>query len=136
MMDKGKTTTKENYSQVYWTDKVLDLSNEVYNLLVDIDCNYSRLLRSLLQSIKNICLYILSLGKNYRHYEWELLIREKETGIYYSSLPSGNYDIEEMQPGKRVEKEIVEEEKEEEEETIESDEMPTHRGTIRKGKTK
>ncbi len=134
MKDKPKTTTtKENYSQVYWTDKTLDLSNEVYNLLVDIDANYSRILRSLLQSLKNICLYILSLDKNYRHYEWELLIKEKKTGIYYSSLPSGNYDIEEMQPGKRVEPEP--EPEEEEEEIIESDEFPIHKGRTRKGKT-
>lgn len=101
MKDKPKTTTtKENYSNIYWTDELLPLSREVYDMLIDIDCNYSRLLRSLLKSIKNICVFILSLNRNYRHYEWELLIKDKETDVYYSSLPTGSYDLEEIKTKK------------------------------------
>lgn len=97
-MSEQKLTKSDHYTQVYWTDETIEFSQEVDGLLVDIDCNYSRLLRSLLKSIKNICKFILSLNRNYRHYEWELLIKDKETGVYYSSLPTGSYDLEEINP--------------------------------------
>lgn len=94
MMKKEKKPLKEQkYNVVYWPVDMLEQRTEVYDLLLDIDCNYSRFLQSILHNLADICRLIISVGKNYRHYDWHLLIIDKESGDGYSSLMSGNYKL-------------------------------------------
>lgn len=93
-MTKGpKPPLEERYSQIYWPTSMHKKKNQVYNLLLDIDCNYSRFVQSVLPSLSEVCKLIISIGKNFRHFEWHLLIIDKETGDGYSSLKSGQYNL-------------------------------------------
>lgn len=93
-MTKGKKRFKsEKYSVIYWPVSIHKKRLEVYDLLLDIDCNYSRFLQSIIHNLADICRLIQSIGKNFRHFEWHLLIVDKETGEGYSSLRSGQYKL-------------------------------------------
>lgn len=93
MTKKSKPPLEERYSQIYWPTNMHKQKNKVYDLLLDIDCNYSRIVQSILPNLEEICKLILSVGKNFRHFEWHLLIIDKETGDGYSSLRSGQYKL-------------------------------------------
>ena len=56
---------------------------KAYNALVDIDCNFSRLLQCLLGSIGDIAIFILKQKKNFRHYHWHIVIQDKDTNECY-----------------------------------------------------
>lgn len=93
-MTKGKKRLKsEKYSVIYWPVSIHKKRLEVYDLLLDIDCNYSRFLQSMIHNLADICRLIKSIGKNFRHFNWHLLIVDKETGEGYSSLRSGQYNL-------------------------------------------
>ncbi|KKM75591.1 hypothetical protein LCGC14_1388750 [marine sediment metagenome] len=93
MTKKPKPPREERYSQIYWPVSIQKLKSTVYDLLLDIDCNYSRIMQSILPNLKEICNLIASEGKNFRHFEWHLLIIDKKTGEGYSSLCSGEYTL-------------------------------------------
>jgi len=64
-------------------DKMADALDKAYDKLTNIDCNFSRLIQSILGSIIGIATLISKQGLNYRHYNWELIIRNKKTKICY-----------------------------------------------------
>ncbi len=66
-------------------DSMSDKMEKAYYALVEIDCNFSRLLQSLLDSIISVSKFILNQKKNFRHYHWHLIIQDKETGQQYST---------------------------------------------------
>lgn len=101
-MKKPKPPREQKYNVIYWTDKMLEQKFDVYDLLLDIDCNYSRFLRSILTNLGDICKLIISVGKNFRHFEWHLLIIDKETGDGYSSLRTGQYNLTNLIEGKEA----------------------------------
>ena len=53
------------------------------NALKNIDCNFSRLICCLLTSIIGIAASIVELDKNFRHFNWELIIQDKKTSQWY-----------------------------------------------------
>ena len=53
--------------------------------LYNIDCNLSRLLVVLLDSIISIVKLILKQNKNFRHYHWSITIKDKKTGETFNS---------------------------------------------------
>jgi len=65
-------------------DNLSDKLEKAYYALVDIDCNFSRLLHCLLGSILDVVKFILKQKKNFRHYHWHIAIQDKETGQWYS----------------------------------------------------
>lgn len=102
MKKKDKPTREQKYSVVYWPAAMLDQKMDVYDLLLDIDCNFSRFLQSILHNLSDICKLIISMGKNFRHYSWHLLIIDNKTGDGYSSLKSGTYDLINLVEGKAI----------------------------------
>lgn len=100
-MDK-KPLKEEKYNVIYWPSPLLELKRKAYDLLLEIDCNYSRLLQSLLYSIITICKFIIKQKKNFRHYEWQFIIKDRKTGLWHSTLPAGTYQFESL--GKKEKK--------------------------------
>ena len=60
-------------------------TEKAYHALTDIDCNLSRLIQCLLDSILDAVGFILKQKKNFRHYNWYLTIHDKETGQLHST---------------------------------------------------
>jgi len=73
----------KNYTTVYWPKSLSRIKDMVSELLAWIDCNYSKLLHELLLSILTASSVVRSKSKNYRHFEWFIQIRDKETGEVY-----------------------------------------------------
>ncbi len=58
---------------------------QTYNTLLDIDANFSKIIQCLLGSLIRMSKYIIMQKKNFRHYEWHIMIEDKETGkVYYT----------------------------------------------------
>lgn len=100
-MDEKKPLKEEKYNVIYWPAPMLEQKQTAYDLLLEIDCNWSRLLQSLLGSVIHICKYILSQDLNFRHYKWELLIQHRKTGECHSSLPAGTYKFNKLRTKKK-----------------------------------
>lgn len=77
--------TKSRKYTICAPDSMSDDLEKSYYILVSIDCNFSRLLQSLLKSIIYTATYILKQKRNFRHYHWHLLIEDKETGALFST---------------------------------------------------
>lgn len=64
-----------------------DKLDKTYNALLEIDCNFSKIIQCLLDSILNAARFIIRQRKNFRHYHWHIVIQDKETKQYYSEYP-------------------------------------------------
>ena len=80
MPDKEKQLLdkEKQYDALYFPLDMVEEKKKAYWALLDIDCNFSKLLRLLLTSIKLIADKIKKAEKNYRHYDWEIVIKEKK----------------------------------------------------------
>ncbi|KKM18723.1 hypothetical protein LCGC14_1662840 [marine sediment metagenome] len=76
---------KESRKYTIYTPVSMSVKTEkTYHALTDIDCNLSRLIQCLLDSIMKTVKFILKQKKNFRHYHWHIAIQDKETGQWYS----------------------------------------------------
>ena len=67
-------------------DSMSDKLEKTYHELIAIDSNFSRLIQCLLNSIISTSKYISGQRKNFRHYNWHIVIQDKENGQYYSTM--------------------------------------------------
>lgn len=68
---------------LYIPNKHIDDIFEAQASLAIIDCNFSRLICCLAKNIIKIVVVICKIGKNYRHFNWEIVIQDRETGQWY-----------------------------------------------------
>lgn len=74
MLDKVR-----QYRMLYFSAKFMELAQETYFALLDIDCNYSKLICELLSSILSETIKITKKGKSYRHYNWKVVTTLKRS---------------------------------------------------------
>lgn len=74
MLDKSA-----QYKMLYFPLKMAKLAQQAYWKLLDIDCNFSRLICELLPSILEQGGKIYCKGRNYRHYNWKVVATEKRS---------------------------------------------------------
>lgn len=53
--------------------------------LDEVDCNFSRILCMLFGPLYKICKIIAAIGKNYRHFSWHIIVKDRASGSYYCS---------------------------------------------------
>lgn len=70
---------------IYVPAKLSEKTVRTYNILMDIDCNFSRFFQSILNSLIIVAKYINKHKSNFRHYHWYIIIQDKKTGQYFSS---------------------------------------------------
>jgi hypothetical protein len=75
---------EKQYAEVYFPEKMIDDKEEAYGALLDIDSNFSKFLQGLLKQIIIMSKVILSYGKNYRHFEWIILVKDKKSGKVFA----------------------------------------------------
>lgn len=68
------------YTEIYIPLRMVDDKDYAYDALVDIDSNFSKFIQGLLKQIYLMARVILSYGKNYRHFEWIILIKDRKSG--------------------------------------------------------
>lgn len=71
------TNKDEQYTAIYFKQEQLADKQEAYFSMLDIDCNWSKLIQVLLADIIRICKEIKAKGKNFRHYNFKLVAEEK-----------------------------------------------------------
>lgn len=76
---------EKQYAEVYFPEKMVPDKDEAYSSLVDIDSNFSKFLQSMIKQISILAKVIDSYGKNFRHFEWMLVIKDKQTGKTFST---------------------------------------------------
>ena len=74
---------EKEYSTIYWPQVIKEAKDTTLNVLQAIDCNLSKLLHALLYSIFLVSLHVDKNNKNYRHYDWYIVVVDKETGEQY-----------------------------------------------------
>ena len=74
---------------ICFPESLVEKSDEAYDKLLEIDCNFSRLLQNLLDSIIAVAKIVLKQKKNFRHFRWEIIIQDKETKIWFSRYGLG-----------------------------------------------
>lgn len=77
-----------NKHTIYIPEKLKKETKDAYDVLLNIDSNFSKLIQCILYSIIKTAKYIVLQKKNFRHYEWHLIIHDRETNQYFST-----YDI-------------------------------------------
>ncbi len=82
MLDKEK-----QYHMLYFPIDMAEDAEEAYNLSLDIDCNFSKIVQLLLKDITNICARIIKRKKNWRHYTWHLVCIDKDTHEIITKSP-------------------------------------------------
>ena len=70
---------------IYVPDPIAETISNAYYALLNIDSNFSRLLQCLVSSILRTAKFIRKQKKNFRHYEWHIIIQDKETKRWYST---------------------------------------------------
>lgn len=70
---------EEQYMALYFPEDMLEEKTKAYNLLLDIDCNFSRLIQQLLPEIIRVAGDIEALEESFRDYEWQLCVKKKGT---------------------------------------------------------
>jgi len=79
------TTDRERqYTELYFPASLVDEKDEAYSSLIDIDSNFSKLVQGLLKPVRLLADFINVFGKNYRHYEWTVIIRDPKTKKVFS----------------------------------------------------
>lgn len=79
MLDKER-----QYKGMYVPEHLIEEREKSYWKLLDIDCNFSKLLCLLFVQIRELANYIYEEGKNYRHFNWRLTLEDPKTGeIFY-----------------------------------------------------
>lgn len=77
--------TEQHIQNIYIPESHKAKFKDAYNALNNIDCNFSRLLVVLLDSIIFIAKLILKENKNFRHYHWSITIKDIKTGETFNS---------------------------------------------------
>jgi hypothetical protein len=79
------TTNRETqYTELYFPEKLVKDKDEAYSSLLDIDSNFSKFVQSVLKSVRVLSDFIGAFAKNYRHFEWSVVIRDPKTGKVFS----------------------------------------------------
>lgn len=63
---------------LYFSEEVLDEKDLMVDLLLDIDCNMSRLLTVLMSEVIKAAMKVKDRGLNYRNYEWRITVKRKK----------------------------------------------------------
>lgn len=89
-MKGNQKMSKARKHTIYVPDSMSDKLEKAYYALLNIDCNLSRLVQCLLVSIVSTAKFIHKHKKNFRHYNWGLIIQDKETDEYHSNIKGFN----------------------------------------------
>ena len=65
------------YVALYFPEEMMEEKEKTYFALLDINCNFSKLIQVLLPQIKEIALAMFKRGENYLEYEWKLTVKLK-----------------------------------------------------------
>lgn len=80
-----KSKTNKEYISIYITNRGKKDKDMAEESLDHIDCNFSRIMGILFIPIYRIGKIILSLRKNYRHFSWHILVKDRASGNWYCS---------------------------------------------------
>lgn len=80
---------EKQYTAIYIPEKLVEEKETTYWALLDIDSNFSKLICLILRQVKNLAKFIYSVGKNYRHYDWIIIIRDKQSKVCWISTEKG-----------------------------------------------
>ena len=76
---------EKQYTELYFPERLVDDKDEAYSSLLDIDSNFSKFIQSVLTPIRVLADFINMFGKNYRHFEWTVIIRDPKTKKVFSA---------------------------------------------------
>jgi len=72
MLDKER-----QYTAIYFPEDMLEKKDIAYLKLMDIDSNWSKVIQGLLDSVIEVATEIARQGKNYRHFNFEIVAFDK-----------------------------------------------------------
>ena len=80
----------KQYSAIYFPVSMIEERERTWFSLIDIDCNFSKLIQILLFQIRKLSDFIATLNLNFRHFDWILVIRNKKTKEIFYCKEIGN----------------------------------------------
>ena len=83
---KDKGNKQKQYSAIYFPEEMIDSREKTWFALQRIDCNFSRVIQAILHQLRRLACLILSKDKNFRHFNWYLIIEDKQDGKIYSTF--------------------------------------------------
>ena len=69
---------EEQYAALYFPEHMVQEKKKTYWALLDIDCNFSKLICALLPSIRAVAEMIKAKDLNFLHYEFKLIAKRKK----------------------------------------------------------
>ena len=78
---------EKDYDTIYWPGILVEPKKIAADMLVQIDCNFSKLLHLLIVDVVSITAWIIQKKKNFRHYDWYIVVVDNETGEKYGGPP-------------------------------------------------
>lgn len=81
------TSNTEAFIQIYFPKHQRAAKEKLCFLLQDIDANMSRIVQQLLPSMTALAEQIAKDQKNFRHYNWEVMLEERRTRKWVTRLP-------------------------------------------------
>jgi hypothetical protein len=77
--------SEEQYTALYVPKKLVEEKEKAWFSLINIDCNFSKVLQMFIPQLNRLAKFIYKQGLNYRHFEWVIVIRDKRTNeTFYS----------------------------------------------------
>lgn len=77
--------SRKGYRTIYVPGNQKEKHEEMHTLLGDIDCTLSKFLSFMLEKLLTVFRIIKSLQKNWRHFRWEIVVKDRSTERWYSS---------------------------------------------------
>ncbi len=75
---------ERQYSSIYFPEGLVKEREQTWDALQNIDCNFSKIIQIFLWQLKGLSRFIIKQNKNFRHYEWILVIRDKRSEETYT----------------------------------------------------
>lgn len=76
---------KKKYMTIYIPSEMSEIYSSCIGILKNCDCNLSQLMVIIIPLIVKICTLIMKMGKNYRHFQFEIVAKDHCTGQWISS---------------------------------------------------
>jgi len=69
---------EKQYSTFYIPEFMIDLKDDVTFALQDIDCNWSKFIQAIIESMPKMIDFIIKKGANFRHFQFGIAIRRRD----------------------------------------------------------
>lgn len=85
MSNMSNKKNKKHYTTLYIPTSMYEMFKNCEGVLHDCDCNISQMFMILISCILKICLLITKMGKNYRHFKFEIVAKDYGTNQWITS---------------------------------------------------